>query len=153
MAERLTRPYSQFNFTAEADGDFEFKAGFQEISGLGIEVTVAEYRAGNSPLKAPRKVNTTFKVPDVTLKRGVVGANELYSWMKRVRDGEQEDTFTTLTIKLLNEAGDETDPVVTWELLEARPIKYTGASLNGKGTDVAIEELVFACEDIKINDN
>lgn len=114
---------------------------------------MAEYREGGSALKAPRKINTMFKVPDVTLKRGVVGANDLYEWMKRVRDGEQEETFTTVTIKLLNEAGDENDPAVTWELLEARPIKYTGASLNGKGTDVAVEELVLACEDIKINEN
>jgi phage tail-like protein len=149
MAEIRSRPYSQFNFTVEADGNIEFAAGFQEVSGLGIEITVAEYRAGNSSLKAPSKINTMFKVPDVTLKRGVVGATELYSWMKDVRDGKQGDTFTTLTISLRNEAGED-ESVAAWELIDARPIKYTGPSLNGKGTDVAVEELVFACEDIKI---
>ena len=30
----------------------------------------------------------------------------------------------------------------------ARPIKYTGPALSGKATDVAVAELVLACEDI-----
>ncbi len=151
MSERPNRPYSQFNFLVETSGGPSFSGGFQEVSGLGIEVTVAEYRNGNAPVKAPTKINTMYKVPDVTLKRGVVGATEFYKWMKMVRDGRQEDTYVTMTIKLLNEAGDDTDPAATWELIRARPIKYTGPSFNGKGTDVAIEEIVMACEDIKID--
>ena len=35
---------------------------------------------------------------------------------------------------------------VGWKLIKARPMKYTGPSLNGKGTDVAVEELVLASE-------
>ncbi|KAA3656314.1 MAG: phage tail protein, partial [Calditrichaeota bacterium] len=75
MAERRERPYSQFNYlvnlgTGNTDSA---EAGFQEVSGLGIEITMAEYRAGNEKLNAPRKINGMFKVPDVTLKRGVIG--------------------------------------------------------------------------------
>ena len=29
-----------------------------------------------------------------------------------------------------------------------RPIKYEGETLNGKATDVAVNKLVLACEDI-----
>jgi hypothetical protein len=39
---------------------------------------------------------------------------------------------------------------MSWKLVKARPIKYTGPSLNGKGTDVAVEELVIASERIEL---
>jgi len=138
------RPFSQFNFTVTfSEGGPE--AGFQEVSGIGLEITVAEYRPGNYGQSSPMKITGTHKVPDVTLKRGVVGAQDLYNWIKAVRDGSQ-DARRTVTIDLLSE--DRETTAQQWVLTDARPIKYTGPALNGKGTDVAIEELVLACERI-----
>jgi len=50
MAVQRDRPYVQFNFLVDVgDGVTEGPAaGFQELSGIGMEVTVAEYRTGNS---------------------------------------------------------------------------------------------------------
>lgn len=138
MAVERDLPYSQFNFLVDL-GDFQ--AGFQEVSGLGLEITVAEYRNGNEMDNAVRKLTTMYKVPDVVLKRGVIGALNLYQWLNEVRNGSQTQ-LKTVTIQLLNE---EHQAVTTWKLTGARPIKYTGPSLNGKGTDVAIEELTLAC--------
>jgi phage tail-like protein len=150
MAEFRERPYSQFNFLVDlGTGDTESpQAGFQEVSGLGMEVNVAEYRVGSEKENAPRKITGTYKVPDVTLKRGVIGSLDLYEWLKEVREGAQ-DTLRTVTIKLQNE--DHTSIVQEWKLTNSRPIKYTGPSLNAKGTDVAIEELVLACERIDLS--
>jgi phage tail-like protein len=147
MAEFRERPYSQFNFLVDLGaGDTDSpQAGFQEVSGLGLEITVAEYRNGNEKDNAPRKITGTYKVPDVTLKRGVIGSLDLYEWLNEVRDGSQ-DALRTITIQLQSE--DHTTVAQVWQLSNARPIKYTGPSLNGKGTDVAVEELVLACERI-----
>ncbi len=147
MAEFRERPYSQFNFLVNlGTGDTESpQAGFQEVSGLGLEITVAEYRNGNEKDNAPRKITGTYKVPDVTLKRGVIGSLDLYDWLNEVRDGSQ-DALRTVSIQLQSE--DHTTVAQEWQLSNARPIKYTGPSLNGKGTDVAVEELVLACERI-----
>jgi phage tail-like protein len=147
MAEFRERPYSQFNFLVDlGTGDTDSpQAGFQEVSGLGLEITVAEYRNGNEKDNAPRKITGTYKVPDVTLKRGVIGSLDLYEWLNEVRDGSQ-DALRTITIQLQSE--DHTTVAQVWQLSNARPIKYTGPSLNGKGTDVAVEELVLACERI-----
>ncbi|MCA9488744.1 MAG: phage tail protein [Myxococcales bacterium] len=152
-------PYSQFNFLvswAAAPGsegaklsETEVKAGFQEVGGLGLEITVAEYRPGNAPTNGPQKITTMFKVPDITLKRGVIGERDLWDWIKAVRDGSQK-SLKTVTIKLLGEDRDSENPAQEWELKRARPMKYTGPALNGKGTDVAIEELVLACEEIDL---
>ena len=147
MAIERDRPYSQFNFLVSWEGldAGDVKAGFQEISGLGMEITVAEYRAGNFKDNAPMKITGTYKVPDITLKRGVIGATNLYQWLEEVRNGA-EDALKDVTIELLTQ--DRSDTAVKWELKNARPIKYTGPALNGKGTDVAIEELVLSSERI-----
>ncbi len=149
MAELRERPYSQFNFLVDlgTGGTDSVQAGFQEVSGLGMEITMAEYRNGNEQDNAPRKITGMYKVPDITLKRGLIGSLDLYGWLDQIRNGEQ-DALRSVTIQLQDEA--RTGTVQEWKLTNARPIKYTGPSLNGKGTDVAIEELTLACERIDI---
>jgi phage tail-like protein len=150
MVERPNRPYSQFNFLVDLGngGDTaDPQAGFQEVSGLGMEITVAEYRPGNSKDNAPIKITGMYKVPDITLKRGLIAMPDLYEWLNEIRNGS-ESSLRTVTIKLQNE--DHSAIVQEWKLTNARPIKYTGPSLTGKGTDVAIEELVLASERIDI---
>ena len=148
--EREGVPYSQFNFqvTVGDEGPERPQAGFQEVSGIGLEINVAEYRAGNSVENSPVKVTGTYKVPDVTLKRGVMGFLDLYRWLDEVRNGSQ-DQLRTVKIDLMSE--DRATVAMSWKLVKARPIKYTGPSLNGKGTDVAIEELVLAAERIELS--
>lgn len=144
MARPKNYPYSQFNFIVEWDnmeGD-TVDAGFQEVSGLGLEINVTEYRAGNAKTNEGIKVTTTAKAADITFKRGVIGAHDLYEWINLVRDGNQ-DQLKKVTVTLLSESR---EPVMRWQLLGARPIKYTAPSFNGKGTDLAIEEFVVSAE-------
>lgn len=150
MATFRERPYSQFNFlvdlgTGETDTP---QAGFQEVNGLGLEFTPAEYRNGNEVSNAPRKINGMFKVPDITLKRGVIGATDLWEWLDQVQNGAQADSLRTVRIQLLSE--DRSETAATWILEGARPMKYTGPSLNGKGNEVAVEELVLAAENLRM---
>jgi phage tail-like protein len=149
--ERADRPYSQFNFRVHIDGgpnEEDLKAGFQEVSGLGMEITVAEYRGGNYKDNTTKKITGTYKVPDVTLKRGVIGdPATLFGWIHQVRNGSQTQ-LRNVTIKLMTE--DRESVAQEWTLTNARPTKYTGPSLTGKGTDVAMEELVLACERIDV---
>ncbi|HLM66857.1 MAG TPA: phage tail protein [Longimicrobium sp.] len=151
MAVERERPYGQFNFRVVIENGPDAastKAAFQEVAGLGLEVTVAEYRGGNFKDNAPIKVTGIYKVPDITLKRGVIGDLEtLYGWINEVRNGSQT-ALRTVTIELQSE--DHTQTVQAWKLTNARPTKYTGPSLSGKGTDVAIEELTLAAERIDL---
>src|SRR5579871_4132248 len=128
------RPYGQFNFLVDlgaGTGTDQPQAGFQEVSGLGMEITIAEYRAGNYKDNAHMKINGGYKVPDVTLKRGLIGAADLYQWLEIVRNGGQETSLRTVTISLQSE--DHSQVVMSWKLTNARPMKYTGPALNGKG--------------------
>ena len=86
MAVERDRPYVQFNFEVEL-GDL--RAGFQECSNIGMEVTVAEYRNGNEKENSVRKITGLNKATDVTLKRGVIGSLNLYQWLDQIRNGDQ----------------------------------------------------------------
>ena len=149
MAVLRDRPYVQFNFLIDlGDGVTDGpQAGFQELSGVGMEVTVAEYRAGNMKENSVQKITGINKSTDVTMKRGVIGSLDLYNWLDQIRNGDQK-AFRTVTVKLQNE--DHTQVVQTWKLLRARIIKHTSGPFNAKGTDVAMEELVLAYERLQM---
>lgn len=149
MAVLRERPYVQFNFlvdlgTGNTDGA---DAGFQEVSGIGMEVTVAEYRNGNHKENSVMKITGLNKSTDVTLKRGVIGSLSLYQWLNDIRNGNQA-ALRNVTVQLQNE--DHTAVVQTWKLLRARITKHTSGPMNAKGTDVAMEELVLAYERLEM---
>ena len=149
MAVLRDRPYVQFNFLVDlGNGNTEGpEAGFQEVSGIGMEVTVAEYRNGNERQNAVRKITGLNKTTDVTLKRGVIGSLKLYQWLNDIRNGSQ-NAMRTVTIQLQNE--DHSSVVQTWKLMRARIIKHTSGPMNAKGADVAMEELVLAYERLEM---
>ena len=149
MAVFRDHPYTQFNFlvdlgTGNTDGP---QAGFQEISNIGMEVTVVEYRNGNEKENSVRKITGLNKCTDVTLKRGLIGSLDLYQWLNQIRNGDQS-AYRNVVIHLQNE--DHTSVVQTWKLLRARIIKHTSGPLNAKGTDVAMEEMVLAYERLEL---
>ncbi len=149
MAVLRERPYVQFNFlvdlgTGNTDGP---EAGFQEVSGIGMEVTVSEYRTGNARENSVMKITGMNKSTDVTLKRGVIGSLNLYNWLHQIRMGDQKQ-LRTVTVQMQNE--DHSAVVLTWKLMRARIIKHTSGPLNAKGTDVAMEELVLAYERLEM---
>jgi phage tail-like protein len=149
MATLRDRPYVQFNFLVDlGDGVTDGpQAGFQELSGIGMEVTVSEYRNGNHKENSVMKITGMNKSTDVTMKRGVIGSLNLYRWLDQIRNGDQS-AMRTVTIQLQNE--DHTAVVQTWKLLRARIIKHTSGPFNAKGTDVAMEELVLDYERLEM---
>lgn len=149
MATFRDRPYAQLNFLValEPGNTAGPDAGFQEVSGIGMEVTVAEYRNGNHKENSVIKVTALNKASDVTFKRGVIGSLTLYQWLNDIRNGNA-NALRTITVQLQSE--DHTAVVATWRLLRARVIKHTSGPLNAKGTDVAMEEMVVAYERLEM---
>lgn len=139
-------PYGAFNFLVNFAGSEAF-GGFSDVSGLGSEITVAEYRYGNDRENHVRKVPGVHKVGDVTLKRGVIDSTAVWQWITETRTTgvvAQKD----VSITLLDEAR---NPVQTWKLRNVIPMKYTGPTLAAKGGgDVAMEELVLSAEGLEV---
>lgn len=151
MATERDTPYSVFNYLVNLGDSTEasVQGGFSEVSGLSAEITIAEYRNGNAKVNYVTKIPAINKSGDVTLKRGVIGAGNIYAWLQQVRNGDVS-AKRNVEIKLTNENPASQTAVVTWKLLGALPIKWTGPTLTAKGgSDVAIEELILAVEHIE----
>ena len=148
MADRTT-PYGAFNFLVNLNGPIgedQPLGGFSDVSGLGTEITIAEYRNGNERPNHVRKIPGIHKVSDVTLKRGIVNSNDLWSWITQTRN-EGVAAKRTVVITLRDEAG---NAVQKWTLGNVVPMKYTGPTLAAKGGgDVAMEEMVLSAESLE----
>ncbi len=143
-------PYGAFNYIvslgqAQGDGsEGSIIGGFSDVSGLGFEVSYSEYRNGNERVNTVRKVPNTFKNDDITLKRGLVGSDDLFAWLKGVREGTADPRNVTIT--LLDEARNS---VATFVLQNAQPKKWSGPTLAAKGGgEVSMEELHLVHEGI-----
>lgn len=138
-------PYGAFNFLVDlGDGTEGVLAGFSEVSGLGSEIVYAEYRNGNDKENHVRKIPTLSATDDVVLKRGVIGDQGLFEWLRTVREGTPDPR--TVTISLLDE---NRNTVCTWRLVNAQPKKWLGPTLLATGAGhVAMEELHLTAERI-----
>lgn len=136
-------PLPSFHFVVEWGGA---RIGFQEVSGLGMEVQVIEYREGVSPEYSPVKMPGQVKYNNITLKRGiVVGNNEFFEWWNTMKMNKIERR--DITINLLNE---EHEPTVVWRIKNAFPVKVLYGDLKAGASEVAIEILEIACEGITV---
>jgi len=149
MATR-TAPYPAYNYIVNVNGPRDpekLLGGFSDVSGLVTEIHISEYRDGNEPESGVRKVPGSYKVGDITLKRGVVDSSDLWAWITQTRTTgvlAQRDVVITLRDEAAN-------PVQQWKLRNVVPMKYTGPTLAGKGGgEVAMEELVLSAERYEI---
>lgn len=151
MAVQRDSPYGAFNFrvTCNRFGDpGGVSAGFEEVTGLALDITVHEYRSGNERAGEVRKMPGLAKVGDVTLKRGVTGNLDLFHWIRDVANGAP-NARSNVTIELLDEARQQ--PIMAWHLRNAFPVRYEGPTLNATDSgSVAIETLVLACEGMEV---
>ena len=145
MAQR-DYPYSNFNYIVNLGGETGSGdtpiGGFSEVQGISTEINYAEYRAGNAKTNTSSKYPNTNKTGTLTLKRGLMGSLDLWTWLKAVRDGAYQPRPITVTLQDEQHKG-----VMSWVFHNAQPQKWTAPNLSAKGgTDVAIEEFVLVYE-------
>jgi phage tail-like protein len=144
-------PYGAFNFLVNLNSagvaPDSILGGFSDVSGLGTEMKIAEYRNGNEKENHVRKVPGTHTVADVTLKRGIVNSKDLWTWIQDVRvNGPAAKREVVITLR--DESGKD---VQSWKLAGVVPLKYTGPTLAAKGGgDVSMEELSPSAEGLEI---
>jgi phage tail-like protein len=127
-------------------------AGFSEVSGLELTMTVEDYEAGginDTLLRFPGRIRWS----NLTLKRGIVGRrdplddSDLWTWFNDYLEGRgtRKDGLVTL----LKPNG---DPVHVWSFRNGLPAKWSGPALNAGRSEVAIETLEIAHEGIRRED-
>jgi phage tail-like protein len=143
MADPTPYPLPKFHFVVEWGGS---RVGFTEVTGLDIQVEAIEYREGNSNEYSKIKMPGMHKFSNITLKRGSVGGDkEFYVWLNTVSLNQIERR--NLSISLLNE---KHEPVFTWKVKNAFPVKVQASDLKADGNEVAIESIELAHEGLNI---
>ena len=109
---------------------------FQSVSGLDVQMETEPYREGGENRfihQLPVRSNFT----NLTLKRGLFVDSKLINWCM--------DAFNNLEIKpinlivsLLNE---NHLPVMTWNIVNAYPVKWSVSELNAERNELAIESI------------
>jgi|SRR5579871_150794 len=117
-------------------------------TGLDAGEALGGFEEASGPETGPlMKIPGVHKLGDVTLKRGVVNSSGLWNWLTQARHAGPSTTWDAI-VTLRNESG---QPILSWKLKNAKPKKYTGPALGGKGGgDTAIEELVLSHESIEL---
>ena len=136
-------PMPAYHFIVDWGGA---RLGFTEVSGLEIDIDVVEFRDGADPNQSAHKMPGITRYKNIVLKRGIVkGDNDFFNWIntKNLNQVERRD----IVIKLLNE---NHDPVMSWRVRNAFPVKFTGPVLNANSSEVAIEALELAHEGLTI---
>lgn len=141
---RSSRRPATATFSVEIDG--VTAAVFREVSGLGLETELVEMREGSGG--GIRKVPGLMKFPNIVLKRGYTGNNELYDWAAS-RTDRGDVTRRSVSITLTSGRRQ----IARWTVHRAWPVKWTGPSLNAAGTDVAMETVELAHEGITRDDD
>lgn len=133
---------SRYTFTVEIEG---MPVGsFREVSCLGIETEVIEFREGGTTVI--RKLPGRTKWPDIVLKRGFTGNTELYDWATTVaRSGSVVRRSGSIVMYTATGA-----QIARWNFQNAWPVKWEGPTLSSSGNDAAIETLILAHEGLSL---
>ena len=132
--------------------EVDFGAGldtiaFQEVSGMDVENQLIEYRNTNSTLFSTTKMPGIVKYGNVTMKRGIFSNDDIFwKWCQEIKMNTIKRTI--ILIKLLDDDGSVT---MQWKLINAWPEKISSSDLKSNGTDVAIETLEIAHEQLIIS--
>ena len=143
MAE--TDPLVSAFFTIDFGG--AVKGAFRECTGLGSENEVVEYKASGDKGKfIIKKVPGRMKWNNITLKRGITDAMDMWDWRKLVEEGKVKDARKNGSIVMYNQMN---EAIARWDFVEAWPSKLAGPTANATNNEVGIEELEITHEGYK----
>ncbi len=105
---------------------------------------MVEYKA-SGPKGEPviHKVPGRLKWNNITLKRGITDAMDLWQWRKLVEQGKVNEARKNGSIVMYDQTGQE---LTRWNFTNAWPSKLTGPGPNAQTNEVAIEELEITHE-------
>ena len=153
----MAYPLTQMNFMVTIQNT-NGTAAFSEISGIEASVDVIEFRQGNSNSLSPVKIPGLVKHGNVTLKFGYTADNSFKTWIQEcVSETRGEMPRREGQIELIDinsgapgsaECGATGTKV--WLLTNAWVTKYNAPDLNASTSEIAIESVELAYEELVI---
>ena len=118
---------------------------FSDASGVEATMTPRAIREGGRNFgQIQRPGPTAFGT--MSLKRGVTSRQDLWTWFEMVTNGERFGRLLNGIIQVYS----GTDVAFTWTLANVLPVKFKAPDLSATSTQVAIEELQLAYEQLSL---
>lgn len=132
-----TDPLLAFRFVVEIEG--LLVGGFNEVTGLQVEVDVERYQEGGLNEYIHQLPGPARYPQNLVLKHGLTDSTTLWAWHQDVRNGKV--TRKNGSIVLLDSAGQEQ---WRWNFVGAYPVRWSGPDLRAGSADVAFESVELA---------
>lgn len=153
----LAYPLTKMNFLVHVD-QVDGSAAFSEVTGIEATVDVIEFRQGNAHSLSPVKIPGLVKHGNVTLKMGYTLDSAFKTWIQEcVSSTRGMMPRYTVTIEMIDINGgspQQLSNTVTgtriWQLSNAWVAKYQAPDLNALQSEVAIETVEIAYEELTI---
>ena len=153
----LAYPLTKMNFLVSVDG-VNGTAAFSEVTGVEASVDVIEFRQGNANSLAPVKIPGLVKHGNVTLKFGYTLDSAFKTWIQEcVSETRGEMPRNRVQIELIDINGGAPATIAenvsgarVWVLSNAWVTKYSAPDLNASTSEVAIESVELAYEELII---
>jgi len=139
-----------YNLIVEIDGVSVGR--FESVSGLSMEIKPAEEISASTsgePMVTKRPGATT--AGNVTLAGGWLATKELWDWWEKARASTKDpaspdlDPKRNFAVVVYDYQGNE---LRRWDLMGCWPTKWKFPQLDGKGGDIAVEEVEFVVEEL-----
>jgi phage tail-like protein len=139
---RESDPLIGFNFRLEIEG--KLAGYFTEASGVGSEHEIVEHKVvDDSGHEIVQKIPGRLKWENVTLKRGITDAMDIWDWRKLVEDGKMGDARTNCSIIMMDRNYED---VARWDFVNAWPSKVSGPSVKSDSNEFGVEEVTLVHE-------
>lgn len=112
---------------------------FAEVGGLALEVATEEVPEGGENRFVQRYPGRT-KYGDLVLKRGLLKGSKIWDWARGCIE-DLEIVPHDVNVTLLNASH---EPLITWHLVGAFPVKWSVSDLNASANAVVIETMTLA---------
>ncbi len=148
MATEIYPPVG-FHFKVEFQdignvGDNDTK--FQSVSGLSVDLETEEIAEGGEN-RFKHKLPVKSKYPNLVLKRGMLVNSDLIAWIKSAIN-DLDINPATIIVTLLN---DEDEPLKTWNIVHAYPIKWNVDAFNAEESKIVAETIELAYNYFTVN--
>lgn len=153
----MSYPLTKMNFKVVVN-QINASAAFNQVTGIDAAVDVIEFRQGDSGSLAPVKLPGLVKHGNVTLRFGYTLDSEFKTWIQECVS-ERRGTMprNDVQIELIDINGGAPSKKATaitgtrvWKLTDAWVTHYTGPELDASNSDVAIESVEIAYEELVI---
>ena len=109
---------------------------FQSVSGLNVELETETIKEGGEN-RFVHTLPVRSKYPNLVLKRGMLTNSDVIQWCLDAFEN-LEIQPADLQVSMLNE---DHEPLVTWNIKQAWPVKWSISDLNAEENKVMVETI------------